>query len=319
MKEFHLFSGIGGGIYGGQLLGHECCGGVEIDDFCNKVIIQRQRDGWLNTFPIYTDITKLSGTDFTDKFDILCGGFPCQAFSHAAHGKNIAEKNLWDEMFRFVQESNAPIVFAENVTEKAIKKAEEDLQGIGYKTRICKLSCEELGGDHRRIRFWLLAVKDMDKLNEIQNELTKRPKLNNFCWINSFREPKCDDNQGSRRAQLKAVGNAQSPIVAATAFRILCGRFFNDYKSLKVGTDELSQYFFARESWIQWKYQIGLVHTPTTMANYSAKSMQKHAGCRNFVKVFNKPTPSNAEYLMGFPIGASSITPKSLINVQLWM
>ena len=25
IKEFHLFAGIGGGIYGGELLGHECC------------------------------------------------------------------------------------------------------------------------------------------------------------------------------------------------------------------------------------------------------------------------------------------------------
>ena len=27
IKEFHLFAGIGGGIYGGELLGNECCGG----------------------------------------------------------------------------------------------------------------------------------------------------------------------------------------------------------------------------------------------------------------------------------------------------
>lgn len=29
IKEFHLFAGIGGGIYGGTLLGHICCGGVD--------------------------------------------------------------------------------------------------------------------------------------------------------------------------------------------------------------------------------------------------------------------------------------------------
>ena len=44
IKEFHLFAGIGGGIYGGQLLGHKCCGSVEIDDFCNSVLEQRQKD-----------------------------------------------------------------------------------------------------------------------------------------------------------------------------------------------------------------------------------------------------------------------------------
>ena len=95
IKEFHLFAGIGGGIYGGQLLGHKCCGGVEIDDFCQKILRQRQEDGWMEKFDIYGDITKINGANFKGKFDVLCGGFPCQAFSHAAHGKNIAEKNLW--------------------------------------------------------------------------------------------------------------------------------------------------------------------------------------------------------------------------------
>ena len=28
IKEFHLFAGIGGGIYGGKLLGHQCIASV---------------------------------------------------------------------------------------------------------------------------------------------------------------------------------------------------------------------------------------------------------------------------------------------------
>lgn len=37
IKEFHLFAGNGGGIYDGELLGHKCCAGVEIDGFCKKI------------------------------------------------------------------------------------------------------------------------------------------------------------------------------------------------------------------------------------------------------------------------------------------
>ena len=92
IQEFHLFAGICGGIYGGELLGHECCAGVEISDFCQKVLKQRQKDGWMNPFEIYGDLRALKGKEFKGKFDVLCGGFPCQAFSTAAHGKNIAEK-----------------------------------------------------------------------------------------------------------------------------------------------------------------------------------------------------------------------------------
>ena len=60
IKEFHLFAGIGGGIYGGELLGHKCCGGVEIDEYCKKVLKQRQIDGWMSEFPIYDAFTKSS-------------------------------------------------------------------------------------------------------------------------------------------------------------------------------------------------------------------------------------------------------------------
>lgn len=160
IKEFHLFAGIGGGIYGGKLLGHRCVAGVEIDEYCQSVLKQRQVDGWLEPFDVYGDIFKLNGKDFENSFDVLCGGFPCQAFSTAAHGRNILDKNIWPAMYQFVQASNAPVVFGENVVFKAISQAKSDLEKIRYRVECCKLGCYELGADHQRNRFWLLAVKD---------------------------------------------------------------------------------------------------------------------------------------------------------------
>ena len=166
IKEFHLFAGIGGGIYGGRLLHHKCVGAVEIMPYARGVLAQRKKDGWMDKsmdIDSHTDITKLNGKEIRGTFDVLCGGFPCQAFSTAAHGMNIAEKNLWDHMFRVVQESEAPIVFGENVVLRAIEKARCDLEGVGYKVERIRLSCEDLGADHRRNRFWLLAIRDDTK------------------------------------------------------------------------------------------------------------------------------------------------------------
>lgn len=321
IKEFHLFAGIGGGIYGGKLLGHTCCAGVEIDENCQAVLKQRQQDGWMEQFPIYGDLTQLHGEPFQGKFDILCGGFPCQAFSHAAHGKNIAEKNLWGEMYRFVQESNAPIVFGENVTLKALTKAKEDLIKIGYKVELCKLSCGDLGADHRRDRFWLLAVKDSSVFEKVAHQVTSLPKLKGGCWAKSPEEIGNPVPVTNRRAQLKAVGNAQSPFVAACVFRILVNRHLNhNFSSPIADKTEIEDVFEKKTTWIKNKFgtDFGLVHTPTTMANYSAPSMMKHQGCRNFKEVFGKPTPDNAEYLMGFPLGASSFSPLSIDNYIFW-
>lgn len=321
IKEFHLFAGIGGGIYGGELLGHTCCAGVEIDSYCQSVLKQRQMDGWMNKFPIYGDITKLKGKPFKGTFDVLCGGFPCQAFSHAAHGKNIASKDLWGEMFRFVTESDAPIVFGENVTIKALAKAKEDLEAIGYKVELCGLSCGELGADHRRSRYWLLAVKDSVIFNKLAKHIVQLPKLHAKGWSKPLNAIGDEVVVSNRREQLKAIGNAQSPFVAATIFRILVNRHLNQKSySHTARKEEIDEVFCRELTWIKKEFgeDFGYVHTPTTMANYSAPSMMKHLGCRNFVTVFGRPTPANAEYLMGFPLGASCNRPLEKKNYELW-
>ena len=245
IEEFHLFAGIGGGIYGGELLGHRCCAGVEIDEYCKKVLKQRQVDGWLPQFPIYDDITKLDGHEFRGSFDILCGGFPCQAFSYAAHGNNIEEKNLWPYMFEFVKSSNAPIVFAENVTIVAIEKAKQDLESIGYSVKRCRLACMDLHADHKRPRFWLLAVKEEKVFDKIAHHISKLPIIKGSYWASNIQEVGDDiiNDGNNRRKQLLGIGNAQSPFVVASAFRILVNRMLSKEfeQSEVVSSEEISK------------------------------------------------------------------------------
>lgn len=324
IREFHLFAGIGGGIYGGGLLGHKCVGAVEILPYAQQVLNRRQEDGWMDGFPIHGDIRSLDGRDFRGGFDVLCGGFPCQAFSTAAHGKNIASKNLWDEMLRFAEESNAPVVFGENVVLRAIDKAKSDLEGIGYRTERIRLGCSDLGANHRRNRFWLLAVKDADVFSGMFGHLSCLPLLTNGCWSEKPCESAFQAGNGTRnrKQRITGVGNAQSPIVAAVAFRILAnrlGRKLENRIGWKVSPSEISAVFDRRKSWIDENFKgVGFVHTPTTMANYSCPYMMRHQCCRNFVKVFGRPSPENAEYLMGFPPMASSLDSQSADSFESW-
>ena len=48
IREYHLFAGIGGGIYGGKLLGHKCVGGVEILEYARGVLEQRKKGSTAN-------------------------------------------------------------------------------------------------------------------------------------------------------------------------------------------------------------------------------------------------------------------------------
>lgn len=322
IKEFHLFAGIGGGIYGGEILGHVCCAGVEIDDFCKKVLIQRQKDGWMPTFPIYNDITKLDGKDFKGQFDILCGGFPCQAFSYAAHGKNIKEKNLWPYMFDFAIRSEAPIVFGENVTIKAINKAQIDLEKVGYKVVKCRLACMDLHADHKRPRFWLMGIKDIAIFKKVAQHINILPKFKANFWLDNPYEIIYPAKVPVLAPQKRGIGNAQAPIAAAVAFRILVNRLLNsNFGPINPSENEINSVFIKQETWIQQHNPNDpiYIHTPTTMGNYHYKSMMKHPSCAKYVRIFGKPTALHAEYLMGFPIGASSPFPMNNNNFQKWI
>jgi len=62
----------------------------------------------------------------------------------------------------------------------------------------------------------------------------------------------------------------------------------------------------------------GYLHTPTTKANYAARSMQKWKSCRNYVTVFGKPHPAYQEWLMGWPDGWSDLKPLEMVKYQSW-
>ncbi len=80
------------------------------------------------------------------------------------------------------------------------------------------------------------------------------------------------------------------------------------------------QLIFPRKTWVQTTYgkDFGYLHTPTTKANYSAKSMQKWESARNFTIAFGIPTPQNQSWLMGFPLGWIGTEPLETHKFQSW-
>lgn len=226
MNELALFAGAGGGILGGLLLGWRTVCAVEIDMHCRRVLMQRQDDGILEPFPIWDDIRTFDGKPWNGCVDIVTGGFPCQAYSTAASGKNVAE-DLWPEFRRVVANVAPWLVFAENTSRVAIDFAANDLEEMGYKTAAVSLSAKDLGGDHIRNRYWLLAhSNDESKLcGEVYAEMGKRSFVRCGVWNSKPNESGMANGNAGRMDRYKATGNAQVPAVAATAFIILMKRF----------------------------------------------------------------------------------------------
>ncbi len=225
MNELALFAGAGGGLLASKILGWRTVGAVECSEWNAGVLAQRQNDGLLEPFPIWNDVQSFDGSQWRGVIDVVSGGFPCQAFSTAARGRNIAGKDLWPEMRRIVCDVEPRFVFGENVSKSAIDKACDDLDALGYETRAISLSAQDLGSDHIRERHWFLAYADdkSELLRGINAEMASRQGVHRGVWTSFPDDPRMDDGVAHRVERYTATGNGQVPCVAVAALLSLVG------------------------------------------------------------------------------------------------
>ncbi len=162
MNELALFAGAGGGILGGILNGWRTVCAVEINDYCRRVLMQRQDDGCLEPFPIWDDITTFDGRPWAGCVDIVTGGFPCQDISAAGRGAGISgeRSGLWSEMARIIGEVRPRYVLVENspmLTIRGLGTVLGDLAALGFDAEWGCLSAAATGAPHKRDRMWIVA------------------------------------------------------------------------------------------------------------------------------------------------------------------
>ncbi|MDX4991567.1 DNA (cytosine-5-)-methyltransferase [Streptococcus suis] len=117
MKFLDLFAGIGGFRLGMERAGHECVGFCEIDQFARKSYKAiHNTEGELE----FHDITRVTDESVRGigRVDVVCGGFPCQAFSIAGKraGFEDTRGTLFFEIARFASILRPKYLFLENVT-----------------------------------------------------------------------------------------------------------------------------------------------------------------------------------------------------------
>ena len=111
LKFIDIFAGIGGFHTALARNGCECVFASEIDKDSAKV--------YENNYGIKPkgDITKIDETKIPD-FDILCGGFPCQAFSHSGNQEGFNDKTkgtLFFDICRILKHKKPKYFILENV------------------------------------------------------------------------------------------------------------------------------------------------------------------------------------------------------------
>ncbi|HEM4250706.1 TPA: DNA (cytosine-5-)-methyltransferase [Streptococcus suis] len=117
MKFLDLFAGIGGFRLGMERAGHECVGFCEIDPFARKSYKAiHDTEGEFE----FHDITRVTDESVREigRVDVICGGFPCQAFSIAGKraGFEDTRGTLFFEIARFASILRPKYLFLENVT-----------------------------------------------------------------------------------------------------------------------------------------------------------------------------------------------------------
>ncbi|SEJ71054.1 DNA (cytosine-5)-methyltransferase 1 [Azotobacter beijerinckii] len=162
MNELALFAGAGGGILGGHLLGWRTVCAVERDAYAAQVLAQRQNDGALPAFPIWSDVCSFDGRPWRGLVDVVSGGFPCQDISAAGNGAGIdgERSGLWREMARIVGEVRPRFVFVENsplLVRRGLAVVLGDLAELGYDARWCVMGAADVGAPHQRDRIWIVA------------------------------------------------------------------------------------------------------------------------------------------------------------------
>ncbi len=168
MKFLDLFAGVGGFRFGMEAAGHECVGFVEIDKYARKSyeVIHSTEGEWTAH-----DITSVTDDDIRrlrdrGQIDIICGGFPCQAFSVAGKRKGFDDTRgtLFFEIARFANIIRPRYLFLENVkgllnhdggaTFEVILRT---LDELGYDAEWQVLNSKDFGVPQNRERVFIIG------------------------------------------------------------------------------------------------------------------------------------------------------------------
>ena len=201
MKFLDLFAGIGGFRLGMEAAGHECIGFCEIDKFARasyKAI--HDTEGEIELHDI-TRVTDESVRRF-GSVDIICGGFPCQAFSIAGARRGFEDTRgtLFFEICRFASILRPKYLFLENVrgllnhdggvTFETIIRT---LDGLGYDVEWQILNSKNFGVPQNRERVFIIG--------HLRGQRTR----------NVFPIGRESEQSDCQQSKIEIVGNTKNP------------------------------------------------------------------------------------------------------------
>lgn len=157
-----LFAGLGGFRLALESLGAKCVYSNEWDKFAQEV--------YKNNFGEIPegDITKVDENTIPDH-DILCAGFPCQAFSISGKQRGFEDSRgtLFFDVARIVKCKRPKIVFMENVKNfaahdggKTLQVVKATMEELGYSFNYKVLNATDYGIPQKRERIYMVCFRN---------------------------------------------------------------------------------------------------------------------------------------------------------------
>lgn len=167
-----LFSGIGAFHLAMKQADGKCVLACEINPEARKTYLANHD---MAGVPFHSDITQLAAADVPDH-DVLCAGFPCQAFSIAGNKNGFEDQRggLIFDMLRIIQAKQPKLALLENV--KNFCKGENGrwshtlrrkLAAMGYAVSSKVLNAADFGTAQERERVFFVAYR-RDAFAEVQ-------------------------------------------------------------------------------------------------------------------------------------------------------
>lgn len=177
LKTMHLFAGAGGGILADLILGHRPIVAVEWDKYACEVLRARVADGWFDGMSVWEgDVKLFDPSEYKGRVDCIHAGFPCTDVSTAGSQAGVGEdtrSGLYREVLRIADVLQPRYLFLENVANivngdngSMLRTVAGDIASRGYDCVWRCLSAAQIGANHKRDRWWLLAYPNRDSQSD---------------------------------------------------------------------------------------------------------------------------------------------------------
>lgn len=212
IKFIDLFCGIGGFRVAFESLHCECVFSSDIDKYAGET--------YYSNFGEYPagDITKIPTENIPDH-DILCAGFPCQAFSIGGYRKGFEDHRgtLFFEVARILKGKKPKAFLLENVAGiinhdkgKTISVIEDCLKDLGYNFEYRLINALDMGIPQNRLRWYCVGFR-----NDLGVKFGKDSRKSNFYFpenkdLDYWIEDIIDKRQEGYKPTLRATENILS-------------------------------------------------------------------------------------------------------------